>query len=85
MIQLSPLVRFVGSPIFSIYLRLLGAKIGRGVVILSPTVPACPDMLTVGAGTVIRKDVVITGYRARGRRDPDRPGLARPATSSSAR
>jgi non-ribosomal peptide synthetase-like protein len=63
-IQLSPLVRFAGSPIFSMYLRLLGAKIGRGVVILTPTVPACPDMLSVGAGSIIRKDAVITGYRA---------------------
>ena len=43
---------------------MLGAKIGRGAVIFSPTVPACADMLTVGAGTVIRKDAVISGYRA---------------------
>ncbi|MBV9920465.1 MAG: hypothetical protein JOY78_06380, partial [Pseudonocardia sp.] len=63
-IQLDPLVRFAGSPVFSMYLRLLGAKIGRGVLVLTPTVPACPDMLTVGAGSVIRKDAVISGYRA---------------------
>ena len=43
---------------------MLGAKIGRGAVIFSPTVPACADMLTIGAGTVIRKDAVISGYRA---------------------
>ena len=33
-----------------------GAKIGRGVTIFSPTVPVCTDLLTIGAGTVIRKD-----------------------------
>ena len=63
-VQVSPLARFSGSPIFSIYLRMLGAKVGRGAVIFSPTVPACADMLTIGAGTVIRKDAVISGYRA---------------------
>ena len=42
LIQLSPLARFVGCPLFSIYLRLLGAKIGRGVVILSPHRPGVP-------------------------------------------
>ena len=63
-VQVSPLARFSGSPVFSIYLRMLGAKIGRGAVIFSPTVPACADMLTIGAGTVIRKDAVISGYRA---------------------
>ena len=47
-----------------LYLRALGAKIGRGVTILSPTVPVCTDLLTIGAGTVIRKDSSFTGYRA---------------------
>ena len=26
--------------------------------------PACPDLLTIGAGTVIRSDVAFSGYRA---------------------
>jgi non-ribosomal peptide synthetase-like protein len=64
MIRTSPLVRFVGSPLYVLYLRALGAKIGRGVAILSPTVPVCTDLLTVGAGSVIRKDSTFTGYRA---------------------
>jgi non-ribosomal peptide synthetase-like protein len=64
LIQIDPLARYAGSPIFSVYLRLLGAKIGRGVLIFSPTVPVCTDLFTVGAGSVIRKDAVITGYRA---------------------
>jgi non-ribosomal peptide synthetase-like protein len=54
---------FVGSPLFPLYLRALGAKVGRGVAIFSRTVPVCTDLLTIGDGTVIRKDSHITGYR----------------------
>jgi non-ribosomal peptide synthetase-like protein len=56
---------FVGSPLYSLYLRALGAKIGRGVTILSHFVPVCTDLLTIGDGTVICKDTYFTTYRAR--------------------
>jgi non-ribosomal peptide synthetase-like protein len=61
----NPLVMFAGSPIFVLYLRLLGAKIGKGVVIFSRKVPACPDLLTVGDNTVIQKNSSFLCYRAR--------------------
>ena len=64
LIRTNPLVRFVGTPLYSFYLRLLGAKIGKGVTILSPTVPVCTDLLTIGAGTIIRKASSFTCYRA---------------------
>ena len=64
MIRTNPMVRFVGTPLYPFYLRLLGAKIGKGVTILSPTVPVCTDLLTIGAGTIIRKAASFTGYRA---------------------
>ncbi|MGI5128496.1 Pls/PosA family non-ribosomal peptide synthetase [Pseudonocardia sp. CA-107938] len=64
MIRTNPLVRFVGTPLYPFYLRLLGAKIGKGVTILSPTVPVATDLLTIGAGTIIRKASSFTGYRA---------------------
>ena len=64
LIRSSPLVLFVGSPLYVVYLRALGATIGRGVVIFSPTVPVCTDLLTIGAGTVIRKGSSFTCYRA---------------------
>ncbi len=60
----NPIVLFTGSPLFSLYLRALGAKVGRGVVIFSTHVPICTDLLTIGEGTVIRKDSFINGYRA---------------------
>ncbi len=64
LVRSSPLVRFVGSPLYVLYLRALGAKIGRGVVILSRNVPVCTDLLTIGEGTVIRKDSFFNCYRA---------------------
>ena len=65
LVRRNPIVLFTGSPLFNLYLRALGAKIGRGVVILSNHVPICTDLLTIGDGTIIRKDVFINGYQAR--------------------
>jgi non-ribosomal peptide synthetase-like protein len=64
LVRRNPIVFFTGSPLFNLYLRALGAKVGRGVVILSTHVPICTDLLTIGDGTVIRKDSFINGYRA---------------------
>ena len=63
-VRASPMVLFLGSPLYSLYLRSLGAKIGPDVVVLSRSVPVCTDLITLGAGTVIRKDVSFLGYRA---------------------
>src|SRR5947199_833777 len=56
---------FVGSPLYGLYLRALGAKVGPGVVILSRHVPVCTDLLTIGARTVIRNEAIFLCYRAR--------------------
>jgi non-ribosomal peptide synthetase-like protein len=64
LIHANPLALFPGSPVYSLYLRALGAKIGRRVIILSRTVPVCTDMLTIGDDTVFRKESSFTGYRA---------------------
>src|SRR5580704_8128104 len=55
---------FVGSPLYVLYLRALGARIGRDVAILSQNVPVCTDLLTIGDGTVVRKDSSFPCYRA---------------------
>src|SRR5215208_4926548 len=55
---------FLGSPLYGLYLRALGAKVGPGVVILSRRIPVCTDLLTIGAGTVIRREVSFLCYRA---------------------
>jgi len=64
MIQVNPLALFAGSPVYPLYLRALGARIGRRVVILSRSVPACTDMLAIGDDTVIMRESSFTGYRA---------------------
>jgi non-ribosomal peptide synthetase-like protein len=65
LIRTSPAARlFFGTPLYVLYLRALGAKIGRGVVIFSRRVPVCADLLTIGAGTVLRRETVFNCYRA---------------------
>jgi non-ribosomal peptide synthetase-like protein len=55
-----------GSPLYTWYLRALGAKIGRRTVIFSRHVPVCTDLLTIGPDTVIRKESFLNCYRAYG-------------------
>jgi len=64
LVRLNPLVLFAGTPIYNFYLRALGAKIGREVLILSPQVPVCTDLLTIGDNTVISKDSYFSCYNA---------------------
>ncbi len=64
LVRTSPLVLFAGSPLYVLYLRALGARIGRGVTVLSRNVPVCTDLITIGDGTVVRKDSFLSGYRA---------------------
>ena len=65
LVRANPLaLLFAGSPLYVLYLRALGAKVGRGVVIFSRQLPVCTDLLTIGDGTVIRKDSFFLCYRA---------------------
>src|SRR5438876_142536 len=65
LVRSSPAARlFIGTPLYTLYLRALGAKIGPGAVIFSRRMPVCTDLLTIGAGTVIRKESFFNGYRA---------------------
>ncbi|MGW7528465.1 Pls/PosA family non-ribosomal peptide synthetase [Streptomyces sp. NPDC054783] len=64
LLHANPMVFLTGTPLYVLYLRALGARIGKGVTILSHSVPVCTDLLTIGAGTVIRKDSFFLCYRA---------------------
>lgn len=64
LLHANPMVFLTGTPLYVLYLRALGARIGKGVTILSHSVPVCTDLLTIGSGTVIRKDSFFLGYRA---------------------
>ena len=48
LIQSAPVVLFVGSPIYNLYLRLLGARIDASAVLQSRLVPVCTDLISVG-------------------------------------
>lgn len=64
LIRTAPVVLFRGSPLYSLYLQLLGAKLGRNTVIECRTVPVCTDLISVGNNTILRKESMILGYRA---------------------
>jgi non-ribosomal peptide synthetase-like protein len=64
LVRSAPLVIFSGRPIYNLYLRLLGARIGRNVVVDCQFVPLCTDLITIGENTIIRKDSILLGYRA---------------------
>lgn len=67
LIRSNPGIRLlIGSPLYGPYLRALGAKVGPGTVILSRHIPICTDLLTIGAGSIIRRDVQFQCYRAQG-------------------
>ncbi|GEL24709.1 hypothetical protein PSU4_36630 [Pseudonocardia sulfidoxydans NBRC 16205] len=64
LVRVNPLVLFAGSPLYTLYLRALGAKIGRGATVLSRTVPVATDLITIGEGAIVRRDSSFTGYHA---------------------
>ncbi|MFC4902391.1 Pls/PosA family non-ribosomal peptide synthetase [Kocuria oceani] len=63
-IRATPMQMFIGTPVYPLYLRALGAKIGRRTAIFSRYVPVCTDLLTIGDDAVVRKDALISCYRA---------------------
>ncbi|HRO29024.1 Pls/PosA family non-ribosomal peptide synthetase [Citricoccus sp.] len=64
LVQMNPMAVFVGTPVLPFYLRLMGAKIGSNVTIMSWSLPVCTDLLTIGDNTVIHKESHYLGYRA---------------------
>jgi non-ribosomal peptide synthetase-like protein len=63
LVQSAPAAAFKGTPLYNVYLRLLGARIGRNTVIQSQAVPVCTDLFTVGDNTILRKDSLLVGYK----------------------
>lgn len=64
LIRSAPVAAFYGTPIFNMYLRALGAKIGRNVVIKCRFVPVCTDLISIGDNSILRKESILLGYRA---------------------
>jgi non-ribosomal peptide synthetase-like protein len=68
LVRSAPVAFMAGSPLYNLYLRLLGAKIGRNTVIESPLMPVCTDLISVGDNTIVRRDSVLLGYKAQANR-----------------
>jgi non-ribosomal peptide synthetase-like protein len=64
LMRTSPAAAFIGTPVYNAYLRLMGARIGRNVIINCRNAPVCTDMVSIGDNTVLRKDSIVLGYRA---------------------
>lgn len=64
LIRGAPVVLFRGSPLYSLYLKLLGAKLGSSTVIESRSVPVCTDLISIGENSILRKETLIPGFRA---------------------
>ncbi len=60
----APIVLFRGTPLYNLYLRLLGARIGANTVIRCKLLPTCTDLLSIGANTILRTDCLMQGYKA---------------------
>ncbi|MGT2427370.1 Pls/PosA family non-ribosomal peptide synthetase [Amnibacterium kyonggiense] len=64
-LRLSPMRLLVGSPLYSLYLRALGARIGRHALVLSDGIPVCADLIEIGENAVVAPKVKLDGYRVR--------------------
>lgn len=64
LVRSAPVVLFQGSPLYSLYLSLLGAKLGRNTAIECRAVPVCTDLISIGDNAILRKESVVLGYRA---------------------
>ncbi|HLH54455.1 MAG TPA: amino acid adenylation domain-containing protein, partial [Verrucomicrobiae bacterium] len=62
-----PVSYLSGTPLLNIYLRLMGAKIGRNVFIHSDNF-AIYDLLAIGDGTSVNADAALLGYTVSGGR-----------------
>jgi non-ribosomal peptide synthetase-like protein len=64
MVRSAPLALLTGSPMYNVYLRLLGAKVGRNTVVESTLLPVCTDLVSIGDNTILRRDSSIQTYVA---------------------
>ena len=64
LIRTNPILLFRDLPIYNVYLRLLGAKIGKNVVIRTKHTPVCTDLISIGDNTILRQDSSLSGFKA---------------------
>ena len=59
---------YMGDPFYTLYLRLLGAKIGKNTVVQSATISVCTDLISIGSNTILSKESIVLGYAAQSNR-----------------
>jgi non-ribosomal peptide synthetase-like protein len=62
LVALAPAGLYAGDPLYNLFLRALGARIGARAIILATTFPVAADLLEVGEDAVISRRVVAPGY-----------------------
>jgi non-ribosomal peptide synthetase-like protein len=69
LVRSAPAIAFAGTPLFNLYLRLLGAKIGANAVILTRIVPSvAADLFEVGEDALVMRSALVAGYTVHGNR-----------------
>lgn len=68
LVRTNPLVLLAGSPLYTAYLRCLGARVSWSAVVLSPVVPVCTDLVSIGDEAVVTKSVSLNSYHAKAMR-----------------
>ncbi|TCK24654.1 Pls/PosA family non-ribosomal peptide synthetase [Pseudonocardia endophytica] len=63
LVRASPMRLAAGTPLYTLYLRMLGAHVGRGAVVFTREVPVAADLVHIGERAVIHPEVVLNGYR----------------------
>jgi non-ribosomal peptide synthetase-like protein len=64
LMRTSPAAAFIGTPLYNTYLCLMGAKIGRNVILKCQFAPICTDLVTIGDNTIINNETSLLAYRA---------------------
>ncbi|MCC6776752.1 MAG: amino acid adenylation domain-containing protein [Hyphomicrobiales bacterium] len=64
LVRTAPVAMFSGGPVYNVYLRLLGARIGANTVLDCQVLPVCSDLISVGDNTILRKYTMALGYKA---------------------
>ncbi len=62
-IRANPMNLFVGTPVYNLYLRMVGMRVGKGSIILAQP-PTCTDLISIGENVLIRPDSLFPGYTA---------------------
>ena len=62
LVGLAPAGLYAGDPLYNVFLRALGARIGARAVVLAASLPVTADLLDIGEDAVLARRVQAPGY-----------------------